>query len=142
MLAKAKAASAWPEWAKDLGKAENLVNWGDYAGARKLYEKAMAKALESGMEKDPQTRRGLADSYYNLACIYSLASAGKSGPKAEPVPISPTEAGALKAQALECLGKALEFGWTRIAHIRRDSDLDAIRDDPEFEKLLAQYEGK
>ena len=38
------------------------------------------------------------------------------------------------------LQKALEMGYRNLIHIKRDSDLDPIRDMPEFKALLEKYE--
>ena len=38
--------------------------------------------------------------------------------------------------------KALEGGYYKFAHMRRDKDLDNVRSMPEFETLLKEYEEK
>ena len=58
--------------------------------------------------------------YYEAACMYSLMGE--------------------KEKSLECLRKALEGGYYRFAHMRRDKDLDNIRDTPEFESLLREFQ--
>ena len=59
---------------------------------------------------------------YEAACLYSLMGE--------------------KGKALEYLKISLEGGYYRFAHMRRDSDLDSIRNLPEFEALLKEYEDK
>ena len=41
--------------------------------------------------------------------------------------------------AIENLGKALELGYRDFEYIEKDSELDSIRDDPRYKKLLAKY---
>ena len=55
---------------------------------------------------------------YNLACAYSLA--GK------------------KAEAVKCLRKAVEAGYTNFDHIQRDTDLDNIREEEGYKKLFEE----
>lgn len=59
---------------------------------------------------------------YEAACAYSLMGE--------------------KEKSLEFLRKALEGGYYKFAHMRRDMDLDNIREMPEFEALLKEYEDK
>lgn len=59
---------------------------------------------------------------YEAACVYSLIGD--------------------KTKSLDYLRKALEGGYYKFAHIRRDKDLDNIHDMPEFENLLKEYEEK
>jgi hypothetical protein len=58
--------------------------------------------------------------YYNVACGYSLLKK--------------------KDAALKYLALAIDNGFDNIAHIDGDSDMDYIRDDPEFEKLLEKID--
>lgn len=63
-----------------------------------------------------------AGSYYDAACLY--ARMGQ------------------KQKALEYLGKSLELGYRRFAHIKRDQDMDSIRDLDEFKALIEKYQQK
>lgn len=60
--------------------------------------------------------------YYDAACLYSLMGETK--------------------KSLSYLRKALENGFCRFAHIRRDEDLDNIHDLPEFTTLMQEFEKK
>ncbi len=62
------------------------------------------------------------DAYYNLACIKSLT--GK------------------KDKAFEYLELAFKNGFTDFEHIKNDTDLEAIRAQPEWLSLLEKYFGK
>jgi tetratricopeptide (TPR) repeat protein len=57
---------------------------------------------------------------YNLACIYSLA-------------------GEID-EAIGCLERALEVGFAHTPWIRKDSNLDPLRDDPRFQAVMAKLE--
>lgn len=57
---------------------------------------------------------------YNLACSYALL--GK--PDA----------------SLKTLRQAIEMGYRDFRYIREDRDLDAIRSDPRFNKILSEFE--
>lgn len=61
-------------------------------------------------------------SLYNCACVYSL--------KGE------------KDEAIEYLGKAVEAGFDRAEHAATDGDLDNVRSDPRFEKVMAAMRGE
>ena len=64
------------------------------------------------------SRRPIA-SHYNLAC--RLAVQGATG------------------EALEELGRAIEFGYEDFEHLEFDSDLDNLRSLPGYQALLRQY---
>ena len=73
-----------------------------------------------------------ADELYNLACGYSLCSAGHK-----------VEKGAVeryKVRAMELLRKAVAAGYKDAPHMRKDTDLDPIRDRDDFKRLLADLE--
>jgi tetratricopeptide (TPR) repeat protein len=60
--------------------------------------------------------------HYNLACSYSLLK--KIGP------------------ALRALRKAIELGYRDFRYLREDRDLDAVRKDPRFGRLLREFENR
>jgi tetratricopeptide (TPR) repeat protein len=57
--------------------------------------------------------------WYNLACSYALLG--------------------LSGLALDALERSLTLGYRRIDHIHRDSDLDSLRRDPRFARLLRKF---
>ena len=142
MLANARAAAAVPSWARALSRAGKRIGRGDYAGAGELYEKGLASARKAGADNEARFRPLLVSAHYNLACILSQASIGKKGKRAEPKPVPPEEATELRGKAVIHLRKALELGWTDLEHIRKDPDLDPIRDLPEFKALMKEWEKK
>lgn len=75
------------------------------------HEEAL-KAYEKAIEIKPDDH----NAWYNLACSYSL--------KKE------------KDNALKSLRKAIENGFNDLSHIRQDKDLDFIRNEDEFKKII------
>ena len=55
--------------------------------------------------------------HYNLACSFALNDK--------------------KDDAFTALFKAIKLGYTDFAHLRRDSDLESLRNDPRFKKLVS-----
>lgn len=98
---------------------------------------AVAEAKELSKDKNVN-----AFVLYDLACVCSLASAAvkpaMSGEKAE--------ADKLKEQyqlrALELLRQAIAKGFKDVAHVKRDPDLDALRQREDFKKLIAELEAE
>lgn len=74
--------------------------------------------MKSLIENDSiEDKKGV---HYDAACLYSLIGDCKS--------------------SLEHLKKALDLGWSRFTHARVDDDLKNVRELPEFEEMLRQYE--
>jgi tetratricopeptide (TPR) repeat protein len=100
------------------GKVYEPLGWELWARARELYnEGRYAEAADEA--------RGVADEHpeysallYNLACCESLAGR--------------------KADAIEHLRLALERSEGVRSYLEGDSDLDPLRDEPEFQALLAR----
>lgn len=59
---------------------------------------------------------------YDAACLYSLMGNTK--------------------QSLEYMRQCLDLGWSRFTHARKDDDLKNLRELPEFEEMLQQYENE
>jgi tetratricopeptide (TPR) repeat protein len=100
------------------------------------HERAVKKADE--IRKMHSTNNNI---LYRLTCIYSLsvpAVAEARGPSS----LSPADK-ALQAQyrdtALVCLDRCLFYGNREYFNIRTDADLNPIRTDPRFEKILGKY---
>ncbi len=72
-----------------------------------------------------------ADYWYDIACVFSLASAKISDKKKE-----------CADRAMELLHKAVEEGWNDAKHTAKDPDLDPLRDRDDFKKLLADLARK
>jgi hypothetical protein len=57
--------------------------------------------------------------WYNLACSYALLG--------------------MTDKAIGALDRALRLGYAHLAHLGRDPDLNSIRDDPRFARLLRRF---
>jgi len=57
---------------------------------------------------------------YNLACIYSLAGEVDEG--------------------VDCLENSFDHGFTHVAWVRKDSNLDALREHPRFQALMSRLD--
>ena len=79
-----------------------------------MYNKAMA-AMDSIIARDTTD----AGNYYDAACLYCR--------------MDKTD------EALVFLGKSLEYGYRRFAHIERDDDLKPIRNTDEYKRLIEKY---
>ena len=45
-------------------------------------------------------------------------------------------------RAMELLAKAVQAGYKDVAHMKKDTDLDPLRDRDDFKKLIAELEAK
>ena len=95
--------------------------------AEALQRKAMQHLRNKEYDKSIETYRKYLElkpndeiALYNLACAYSLA--GK------------------KAEAVEYLRKSVEAGYSNFDHIKRDTDLDNIREEEGYKKLFEDKE--
>jgi tetratricopeptide (TPR) repeat protein len=75
------------------------------------YEEAI-ESYKQAIRIDPDS----ADVHYNLACCYSLLGNAN--------------------KALESLGKAIDLGYNDIKYMENDSDLDGLRDEADYKKLI------
>ena len=98
------------------GKAYEVSGWEIWAPFRPLYEAGEYAAVADRAEELTESGQRYAVPLYNLACCESLAGR--------------TDA------ALEHLGQAIELMDGMREYAKGDSDLDAIRGEPGFEKLV------
>ena len=70
--------------------------------------------------------------YYNQACFYSIASSTGGGDGSDASDLE----NEYRDKAVEALGRSIELGFENLAHIRKDPDLDPIRDHPGFKAIL------
>ena len=83
-----------------------------------------------------------APSLYDAACGYSLCVAAVAAGK-KPEQLSTDEAALREkyaARAIELMRQAVQGGWTNVEHMKKDTDLDPLRERPDFQKLLADLE--
>jgi tetratricopeptide (TPR) repeat protein/tRNA A-37 threonylcarbamoyl transferase component Bud32 len=98
-----------------------------YALARKEKQPARAAAAADLLADNA---RG-PDDLYNAACGYALCV---------PLVEKPETKEKYAARAVELLRKAVAKGYKDAAHMRKDADLDALRQRDDFKKLLADLE--
>jgi tetratricopeptide (TPR) repeat protein/predicted Ser/Thr protein kinase len=94
-------------------KSNRLHGEGKYAEAIEGFRKIA--------EEFPKTQAGLA-SAFNVACGYALL--GK------------------KSEALDWLEKAVEMGWKNVDSLKKDTDLDSLRGEERYKKLVDRLERK
>jgi serine/threonine protein kinase/tetratricopeptide (TPR) repeat protein len=104
------------------GRALTLARAGEHA-------KAVAEADFLAEAKD-----ATGATLYDLACICALAATAVKDDARLP------EHYAARAVALLC--QAVAKGWKDAAHMKKDPDLDALRDREDFQQLLAKLEAK
>lgn len=102
-----------------VGRANSRLQAGQVAGAVAEVEE-LTKASKCS-----------ADEWYNFACFYAVASGKVADKKQE-----------YADRAMELLQKAVATGWRNAAHMAKDTDLDALRDRADFQKLTAALEAK
>ena len=127
-----------------LNRGERLLDLGDEAAARRDFQRCLEidtanksimdcawyALLQLGDERGAMRlldtmlayNHESAGGYYDAACLYSRMNQ--------------------KTKAMEYLRMALERGYTRFTHIERDHDLDNIRDEEEFKRLIEEYKDK
>ncbi len=77
---------------------------------------------------------------YNTACIYSLcAAAARKDPKLPAADKANLHDAYTKA-AIRLLRHAFARGYQDLAHLKKDPDLDGLRDQEEFQKLMRELE--
>ncbi len=76
-----------------------------------------AKAIEIGLQWVRLKPKNITAAY-NLACVYAL-----NGDKKD---------------ALQWLAKSVALGWDDPGHLQRDTDLDSLHSEPEFDKIVGQ----
>jgi tetratricopeptide (TPR) repeat protein len=74
---------------------------------------------------------------FDLARMYSFAAGTVAAVKPQPPPASASKyREAWAAQALACLKQAVAAGWKDAARLEQEKDLEPLRADPEFQKVL------
>jgi non-specific serine/threonine protein kinase/serine/threonine-protein kinase len=95
------------------------VKSGRYEEVEKLYLDAIAKVNNDNSGADSGEVSGL---WYNLAC--HAAQAGR------------------RNEAFDSLHRAIEAGYKDVQLLRTDDDLKSLRNDPRFDKLVADLKGR
>jgi tetratricopeptide (TPR) repeat protein len=113
-----------------LNRAIALAGRGDHARATSEAEAVVRQGdLNAG-------------NLYDVACVFSLSSTAAD----HDTKLSPADRTGLKAryadQAMDFLRRAIAKGWRNPRVMKTDSDLEPLRARKEFQKLLADLEGK
>jgi hypothetical protein len=78
------------------------------------------------LAKAPNWRAG---QWYDFACVYAVASAKSADHQQE-----------YADRAMELLHRAVQAGYNNGAHMRKDTDLDALRQREDFQRLLQRLD--
>ncbi len=124
-------------WTDRALRAVEHMREGAYESARAIYEPLVASVGEQAAGDDA-IRPLLTPALYNLACIYSLRSEGRTGPDVPAAPPSPTEAAAWRDRAFAHLQRALDAGFRDLAMMLGDQDLAPLRGDPRWHDLTGK----
>jgi serine/threonine-protein kinase len=100
---------------------------------------ALQKAVQIG-ETNPGGQKPFTT--YELACARALCSAVLGEGKAKLTAEEQEAKSRYADQAMEALGQAVAEGWGNVPWMKIDRDLDALRDRPDFRKLLVDLEEK
>ena len=80
-----------------------------------------------------------ADSLYNAACFRAVTAAVQAkNPGADATRLAKEDAD----RAMQWLLKAVQAGYKDAAHMKKDTDLDPLRERDDFKKLIAELEKK
>jgi serine/threonine-protein kinase len=147
------------------GRAEALDRLGRHAEAAADWEQAIARNDERPSEGWLGLRRALSlaragqhreataaveallqpgnvasGALYDAACVYALAAAQAA--RAAPPQTSSLRAEQWASRAVALLRQTVQKGYSNVAHMKKDADLDALRPRPDFRQLLADLEAK
>jgi serine/threonine protein kinase/tetratricopeptide (TPR) repeat protein len=125
----AEAVKDWDKAIELSPKSEQPFHRASRAASR-LQAGRTAEAVAEVAELTKASRWS-ADQWYNFACVYAVASTRVADKKQE-----------YADRAMELLRQAVKAGYKNAAHMKKDTDLDALRDGEEFKKLLAELEAR
>jgi tetratricopeptide (TPR) repeat protein len=101
-----------------------------------LKEQKLPTAMESAA-KMKQLANEKPDQLYDAACLYALCAGAKT-PRADATRLTKECA----EEAMTLLKQAIVKGYKNAPHMKQDPDLAALRGRADFDKLLAELEGK
>jgi tetratricopeptide (TPR) repeat protein len=104
-------------------------------------EHARATAEAASIAKQESVPDG---TLYDLACVYALSSVALRDATKSPSADKPPLAEQYARRAIELLAQAREAGFFKnprwVAHLKKDTDLDALHARDDYRKLLAELE--
>jgi tetratricopeptide (TPR) repeat protein len=125
---------------KDWGRAIELSTRSEQSSMRAsrarshvqtgLVAEALAEAEELTKEpraNTPEAPKWPADEWYDIACVYAVASGKVAGKERE-----------YADRAVALLRRAVQAGYRDAAHMSNDTDLDTLRGREDFKELLAE----
>jgi serine/threonine protein kinase/tetratricopeptide (TPR) repeat protein len=127
---KLRKAKLGPDHPDTLWSMNNLANsytaLGRHAEALELNEETLALRKAKLGPDHPDTLASM----YNIACVHAqrISQAADRGKQAD--------------LAMESLKQAVAAGYKNVALIKKDTDLNALRDRRDFKKLVADLEAK
>jgi tetratricopeptide (TPR) repeat protein len=126
-----KYAEAVKDWDKvvELSPEPEQPQYRAYRVNSRLRAGQIVEAVAE-VEELTKARKWSAEQWYDFACVYAVAS-GQVGAKKEEY----------ADRAIELLRQAVKAGFKDAAHLRKDTDLDALRDRADFTKLVTMLEG-
>jgi len=136
-------AEALEDWtrASELGKGKltskgrigRAISWAGIKDHAKAVSEAKQLLAEPSMS---------ALDVYNIGCICAIASTvAKQDPRLSEAERSRL-AGTYADMAMETLRRAVKEGWSDAGHIKKDKDLDSLRERADFQQLVADLEKK
>jgi tetratricopeptide (TPR) repeat protein len=126
-LRKAKLGPDHPDTLKSMNDlAYSYYTVGRHPEAMTLLEETLKLRKDKLGANHPDT----ADTIYSIACMHALMIA-----KAE-------DRGKQADLAMDWLQQAVAAGYKDAAHMKKDTDLDPLRDREEFKKLIAEMEAR
>jgi serine/threonine-protein kinase len=97
-------------------------------------------AAVAAVEELLQSGNAASGAIYDASCVCAVAAAQAA--KAAPPHTSSLRAEQYALRSVELLRQAVQTGYKDVAHIKKDTDLDALRPRPDFQHLLAGLEAK
>ncbi|MHC5039493.1 MAG: tetratricopeptide repeat protein [Planctomycetota bacterium] len=141
-LRRVRGLTRAPDWLREMALGLRAYKQGDYAGAKRRYEKAFELGKDAESKGSPATRENFTQSHYAFACILAQLSVGKVAREAESRSVPDEEGASLRTAALDHLRKAFEGGWRDFDYLRKDTNLDPLRRLSAFDPLVKTWEEK
>jgi tetratricopeptide (TPR) repeat protein len=115
-----------------------------YARAAVLARRGQLAAAAATVEKLADLTPKTSSCLYDAACGYALCAAAVAGgePPGQLSPGAKVQREEYAARAVQLLRAAVRAGYDNVPHLRRDNDLDPLRDREDFRQLLRELEKK
>jgi hypothetical protein len=101
-----------------------------YAGVRRFSDaiKLLEETFDRARSASPPDKTRMVGASYNLACVFAqmVHNADDKVKQAD--------------LAMDWLKRAVDLGFKNVEHMKKDSDLDSLREREDFKKLLAELE--